>query len=404
MGIVSRTECTENDLMSRTFLRPPALRTRASEHERSASWLELFYDLVFVVAVANLGKRLLDDVDLAGTLSFVGLFIPLWWAWASFTFYVDRYDTDDLGQRVLAVFQMIAVALMAASISGDTDSTAAFAASYVLARVVLILMYVRARRHVVETRELVTGYIQGFSIGAGIWLLSVAVPGPWRFFLWAIALAVEFGTPFYFRKIQAKVPLDASHLPERFGLFTILVLGESIAAAVAGLSHKGWKLAPTVAAIVGVVIASSLWWLYFDNLDGTVVRRKPEQAKAWKPTAWIYAHLPLANSLVAAGIGVEFIIEHASDELPATDRWLVFGGTAVALMAMGLMHVATVSDNETRRDELRARIRFASAALLIIIGLVTPGASALTIAVLVMVVLIAQVALDVAVSEQARAG
>ena len=390
--------------MSRTFLRPPALRTSESEHERSASWLELFFDLVFVVAVANLGKRLLDDVDLSGTLSFIGVFIPLWWAWASFTFYVDRYDTDDLGQRVLAVFQMVAVALMAASISDKTDNTAAFAASYVLARVVLILMYVRARRHVAETRELVTGYIQGFSVGAGIWLLSVAVPGPWRFFLWAIGLAVEFGTPFYFRKIQAKVPLDASHLPERFGLFTILVLGESIAAAVVGLSHEGWKVAPTVAAIVGVVIASSLWWLYFDNLDGTVVRRRPEQAKAWKPTAWIYAHLPLAIALVAAGIGVEFIIEHATEELPTTDRWLVFGGTAVSLLAMALMHVATVSDNETRRDELRARIRVGAALLLVIIGLATPGASALTIAVIVVVVLIAQVGLDVAVSEQARDG
>lgn len=388
--------------MSRTFLRPPTLRTSESEHERSASWLELFFDLVFVVAVANLGKRLLADVDLSGTLSFIGVFIPLWWAWASFTFYVDRYDTDDLGQRVLAVFQMVAVALMAASISDKTDNTAAFAASYVLARVVLILMYVRARRHVSETRELVTGYIQGFSLGAGIWLLSVVVPGPWRFFLWAIGLAVEFGTPFYFRKIQAKVPLDASHLPERFGLFTILVLGESIAAAVVGLSHEGWKLAPTVAAIVGVVIASSLWWLYFDNLDGTVVRRKPEQAKAWKPTAWIYAHLPLATALVAAGIGVEFIIEHATEELPTTDRWLVFGGTAVSLLAMALMHIATVSDNTARRDDVRARIRVGSAALLVIIGLATPGASALTIAVLVVVVLTAQVGLDVAVSEQAR--
>ena len=388
--------------MSRTYLRPPTLRTSEAEHERTATWLELFYDLVFVVAVANLGQRLLHDLDGAGVLGFIGLFIPLWWSWASFTFYADRYDTDDLGQRVLAVFQMIAVALMAASIGAEHESTAGFAASYAAARIVLIIMYLRARRHVPETRELVTGYLRGFSIGAAIWLVSALVPAPWRYLLWVVGLAVEFGTPFYYRKIQARVPLDASHLPERFGLFTILVLGESIAAAVAGLSHEGWAAAPTAAALVGVVIASGLWWLYFDNHDGTVVRRSPEQEKAWKPTAWIYAHLPLAISLVAAGIGVEFIVAHAQESLPAVDRWLVFGGTAGALLALALMHVSTVSPNKWRRDRVRAGVRIGSAALLLLLGALLANASALAIAVVVAFVLAAQVVIDVALTERAR--
>ena len=222
--------------MRLTGLRPPRLRTAETEaEEHRVTWLELFYDLVFVVAVAQLGHRLLVDHSVQGTLGYIGLFIPLWYAWAQFTFYADRYDTNDLGQRLLAIAQMVAIALMAASISGDeADSMTAFAVAYVLARAVLLVMYVRAYRHVQPTRALVRGYLRGFSLGGLIWLISIWVPSPARFVLWGIGMVVDFATPWLVRKEQAKVPLDVDHLPERFGLFTILVLGESMAAIVAG--------------------------------------------------------------------------------------------------------------------------------------------------------------------------
>jgi len=378
------------------------LRTSETEAERSATWLELFYDLVFVVAVANLGHRLLVDTTWETVFGYVGLFIPLWWAWASYSFYADRYDTDDLGQRLLAVVQMLAIALMAVSISGDTaDSTRAFAIANVIAWIVLIAMYTRARRHVEGTRDLVTGYIKGFSLATAIWFVSIFVQPPWRYWMWAIGQFISMYTPYYFRKIQAKVPLDASHLPERFGLFTILVLGESIAATVAGLAHEGWETSPVIAAMIGVVIASSLWWLYFDNLDGRVVRRRPEQAKTWKPTVWLFSHLPLAIALVAAGVGMENLIEHTTEELPTAERWLVLGGAAAALVAMALLHLATVSDNELRRDPLRARIRIASAAVLVLIAFASSGLTSVPIALLVMLVLVGQVAADVAIQDRA---
>ena len=262
-------------------IQPPRLRTAEEGGDRSATWLELFYDLVFVVAVAVLGIRLIADTSWTGLASYLGYFVALWWLWASFTFYADRYDTDDLVYRLLAVGQIVAIALLAASISsGPAGSTTAFALAYAAARIVLILMYERVRRHVPETRVLVTGYIKGFTVGAAIWLISAFVPEPFRFFLWAIALAVELATPYIMRREQAKVPLDVSHLPERFGLFTILVLGESIAAVVAGLGGLGWELAPTLTAALGVVVATGMWWMYFDNLEGSVVRRRADQAKS----------------------------------------------------------------------------------------------------------------------------
>lgn len=353
--------------MRLTGVRPPRLRTAQTEAEhRSASWLELFYDLVFVVAVAALGHRLLVDHDWRGAWAFIGLFVPLWWSWASYTFYADRYDTDDLAQRLLAVGQMVAIALMAASISGDdADSMAAFAAAFVLARAILLAMYLRAYRHVAETQELVAGYLKGFSAGGALWLVSIWVPDPWRYALWTVGLLADFATPYLMRKAQAAVPLSVSHLPERFGLFTILVLGESIAAVVAGLSHFDWEIGATIRGVLGVIAASALWWLYFDNQQGSVVRRRKDQAKAWKPTAWIYSHLPLAIALTATGIGLEFFV---ADEA-GIGRPVVAWGMAFSFLAMASIIVATERGTDAQ-DRRQAFVRAGSAVVALLVGLV----------------------------------
>jgi low temperature requirement protein LtrA len=364
----------------RTMLRPPRLRTvETEEEERKVTWTELFYDLVFVVAVGGLGQRLLEDSTWRGTLSFIGLFVPLWWAWAGFTFYADRYDTDDLGQRLLAVAQMVAVALMAASISGArADSLIGYTLAYVAARVVLIVMYLRARRHVAATRELVSGYIAGMAVAAAIWLVSVVVPEPWRYLLWALGLLVDFATPYRLRRVQAKVPLDIAHLPERFGLFTILVLGESIAAVVEGFSHERWTSDTTLITVLAVIITTGLWWVYFDNLDGTVVRRRAEQEKAWKPTAWIYGHLPLVVALVVTSVGLEHAVTAVGHQaLTAADRWLLSGGVATVFAALALLHLASdaggTGSGRARRRKGMIRLRLAGSASVLLVGLIFGG-------------------------------
>jgi low temperature requirement protein LtrA len=356
-------------------LRVPRLRTVEAEgSERHPTWTELFYDLVFVVAVAALGRRLLEDGSWSGVLGFVGLFIPVWWAWAGFTFYADRYDTDDLGQRLLTIAQMCTIALMAASVSGtQADSSVVFALSYVGARAILNVMYLRAGHHVPETRQLVSGYIRGDSVATLVWVVSVFVPSPARFVLWGVGLAISFYTPYAVRKIQAKVPLDTSHLPERMGLFIILVFGESIAAVVAGLAEQTWAFQPTLLAVLAVLVATGLWWVYFDNLEGSVVRRLAGQKTAWKPTVWIYAHLPLAIALTATGNGLENLVAHPAHDplhaLPAPDRWLLAGGMAFTLLAMALIQIATVSTRPWRHAA-RARHRTAGAIAAIVLGAV----------------------------------
>lgn len=355
--------------MSVIRVSPPQLRTKEVEGHRTATWLELFYDLVFVVAVAIVAARLLEDVTVAGVASYFGYFALLWWLWASHTYYADRYDTDDLVYRLLAAGQMVAVVVIAAALSPDeASSTRVFAAGYAVSRILLLVMYWRAYRHVRETRKLVRGYLVGFGVAAVVWTLSALVPDPVRSIVWSFALAIDLATPWVMRKEQAKVPLDVSHLPERFGLFTILVLGESIAAVVVGLSHSEWSVLPTLTAAMGVAIATSLWWIYFDNARGAVVRRDASVKRTWRPTVWIYTHLPLAASLAASGVAMEIAVAEAGHgTMPGSDRWLLVGSVAFVLLCLAVIQSAAITDRPMQDQIVVSRL--AGIPFLLLIGL-----------------------------------
>ena len=374
-------------------LRPPRLRT-LDEEERAATWLELFYDLVFVAAVAVLGGRILNDPSWSGLLSYAAFFGMLWWLWSSHTFYADRFDTDDLAYRLLATTQIIAIVVLAAALTADSGSTLAFAIGYATARLILLALYARAYKHVEVARPLVAGYLKGQGVAAALWVLAIFVPEPGRFWVWGLALAVDVATPFVVRKEQAKVPLDVSHLPERFGLFTILVLGESIAAAILGLGHVHWDVTATITAIIGVVMATSLWWVYFDNLDGFNIRRRGTQ-KNWRPTVWIYTHLPLAAALAVAGVGVEHAIVAAvhPEEWHDSERWLLVGSISIAFLAMAVILEASMkAEGELVRGRI-VKARLVGSGVVVVLGLFTSLGPAQVVGMLTLVC-VAQVVAD----------
>jgi low temperature requirement protein LtrA len=324
-----------------------------------------------VVAVAVLGSRLLTVSDWAGIFSYLGLFFLIWWLWVSHTFYADRYDTDDLVYRLLATVQLVAVAVIAASLSaGPAMSTMAFAAGYTIARVALLVMYWRARFHVPETRDLVSGYLVGFGLGALVWTASVFAPEPARFVLWAVAIFIDLATPWVMRRHQARVPLDVSHLPERFGLFTILVLGESIAATVVGLGHVEWAVESTFTAIMALAIATAIWWLYFDNVEGQVVRRKASTRRTWRPTVWIYSHFGIAAGLGILAVGLEHAISEAGHGAFADfERWLLVGGTSFTVAFVALTHLASGSPETYKLHNAVAYSRMLAAVVVLALGL-----------------------------------
>jgi low temperature requirement protein LtrA len=316
---------------------PPRLRSADHGVHRHATWLELFFDLVFVAAVAQLARLLIEDHSPQGFVWFAGLFVPLAWAWMGYTYYANRFDTDDFPYRLTVSAAMLAVAGMAVAI-GETSTagTERFAIAYIALRTLLLVLYARARRHVPDARQAIDAYLVGFGIGLLFWIVSVFVPPPYRYALWAIGLAVEFATPLVAWKVIGGTPVDREHIEERFGLFTIIVLGEAVIAVVVGTDTKGWTTEAIVVATAGFIGAVALWWIYFDFQAGAAVR----------PGRWafipVYGHLPLWIALTAYGAGTKLAVKHA-DELAESggERLAVAGGAALALLVIAAFHVAS---------------------------------------------------------------
>ena len=176
-----------------------------------------------------------------------------------------------------------------------------------------------------------------------------------------------------------------SHLPERFGLFTILVLGESIAATVAGLSHHVWSADSTFTGVLALVVATSMWWLYFDNVEGMVVRRDPGQRRAWRPTVWIYSHLGIAAGLGVVAVGLEHaIVGSGQGSFADFDRWLLVFGASLTLVSLALIHLASGTAATNRQHNEVAVARIVGSGLIVVLGLLsfmTAGGIVLAIAV-----------------------
>src|SRR5215472_7083036 len=168
-------------------LSPPALRT-ADGHdleERRASWLELFFDLVFAGAVGQLAGALQDHPGLSTLARFVMLFTPIWWLWVQLTFYADRHESEDTAHRVafLAAI-LLCVGLAASAPRALAGSTAGFVIAFASLRLLQLLLYARARHHIVATRALYTRYLLFFGTGGALWLGSLAVAGTDRYVFW----------------------------------------------------------------------------------------------------------------------------------------------------------------------------------------------------------------------------
>jgi low temperature requirement protein LtrA len=335
------------------FLEPPRIRSLAeAEEDRRATWLELFFDLVFVVAVAQLANALSDDMTLEGFLIFGGLFVPVWWAWTGYTFYADRFDTDDVVHRVLMLCGMFAVGVLASVIPDAANgSTAAFAVAYAAVRAFVIVLNARAWLHLPAARPLLNVYIPAFTAAAALMLASAAVDAPWRYWIWVVALAIDLGTPLASRARIALIPVHASHIPERIGLFTIIVLGETVLAVVLGAESVNWGLESGVVAALGFALGASFWWLYFDYLDGGMLLGRG----IWSGQAYLYSHLPLMAGVIALGVGVKHAIDDtAAGELEDSTRWILCGGVALAFAALAAIHL--VSSRSRRDTDLWLRI------------------------------------------------
>src|ERR687884_811515 len=321
-----------------------------SYRERHVTWLENFYDLVVAIIVFQLSRDLDHDVSVYGFLSFVVLFIPVIWSWIGVTFYSTRFETDDLAHRLLMLLQIAAAAFMAVSVpDGLGKNSVWFALSYAVIRAILVIEYLRTRRHVPAARELTTRYSIGFSIAAGIWFVSAFLPPPIRFVLWMIGLVVDIGTPLLFaRQLSVQFAPHTHHLPERFGSFTIIVLGISILGVVDGIAAHNWTAYSMLSAGLGLGIAFSLWWVYFDTVDGSEIRALRENRQIGIYIIWLYIHFPLIIGFTAFGVSIEHVVlSNQALALPSSEKWLLCISTFLCLLALGIIQMTSAMTSTT---------------------------------------------------------
>ena len=372
------------------LLEPPRLRTRGRglDEMRRATWLELFFDLVFVAAVGQLANALAAEPTTERFFEFLGMFAPVWWAWMGFTFYANRFDTDDVPYRLLMLCAMFGVAVLATTIpSVFRGATEGFPLAYVAVRVVLLSLYARASRHVPEARALASSFLGAFGFAVLIWAASIAVAAPWAYVLWGIALTIELVAPIPAWRLLRDAPVDSMHLPERFGLLTLIVLGESVLAVVLGVSKVSWDAGSAAAAAAGFLVAAALWWIYFDFLDeGALTARG-----IFGGLTYTYVNYFVVVGLAALGAGVKLaILAGGGDHHYDDTSWILSAGLAMAMFGLGVIQL--VAGTVVVDTDVVLRLLTAAIAL----ALIPFSLSPLAVVSVFALVLVAQVVFELA--------
>jgi low temperature requirement protein LtrA len=370
---------------------PLRLRSLASDSGRKVTWLELFFDLIFVAAVSQVAEPLREHYSVVELLRFAPLFVLIWWAWTGHTVFSTRFDTDDVIHRGLTFVQMFAVAVMAANAKDalDSRSSAGFAAAYAAVRFVLVAQYFRAR-HVTEARPLTRRYLVGHGTAAILWLASAIIPVPQRFWLWGIAFAIDLGTPWLAVPHSVRVPPDAAHLPERFGLFTLILLGESVVAVMQGMeSQEDWSPAAAASAFLGMGILFLIWWWYFDGVSGASEQPVRTNREAIRFHIWSYAHFPLYLGVVIAGVGVQRIVTAASRATLTTAESSILVGAITAVM-LAMTTIGATSAGRRRPTSFGVMQSVGLAAATLAIGIVGRFESPLVLILLIVTLCLAQ--------------
>jgi low temperature requirement protein LtrA len=291
--------------------------TGRSPHEphRAATPLELFFDLVFVVALARAAAALHHTVaenHLAdGLILFAMAFFGIWWAWMNFTWFASAYDTDDVPYRLLAFVQLVGALTFAAAV-GERFAGAAYPVGvlgYVIMRVALVCQWLRAARQDPEHRVTALRYAVGIAVMQMLWVGTIWMPESSRVGLFFTLVLGELAVPVIAERARG-TPWHAEHIVERYGLFIIIVLGESILAASLAIeaitSTAGFDLALLPVVTGGLLMLFSMWWIYF---DGAPVQLLERPRGAWW---WGYGHLFVLAGGAAVGAGIAIAADYAT--------------------------------------------------------------------------------------------
>jgi low temperature requirement protein LtrA len=326
-----------------------------AEAHRAATPLELFYDLVFVVAIAQASSGLHHAIAAAhvadAILSYAMVFFAIWWAWMNFTWFASAYDNDDVAYRLVVFVQLAGALVLAAGVPR------AFAArdftvttiGYAVMRAGLILQWLRAARSDVAHRRCALRYAEGVSVLQLAWIALLFVPSAWRLAGFGALVLAELAVPIWAERV-AHTTWHPGHIAERYGLFTIIVLGEAVLATSTAIQtatdNGGLTLDLTILFAGGATIVFALWWFYF---DWPMEDRLTSLRTAF---IWGYGHYAVFAAAAAVGAGLGVAVEHATHHATIGR----FGaGAAVAvpvaiyLLILWLLHVRPHADDMAQK-------------------------------------------------------
>lgn len=322
----------------------PMLARRPGEEQRTPTALELFFDLCFVVAVAQAASSFEHEVAegrlIHGLLGYAFVFFAIWWAWMNFTWFASAYDTDDVPFRLLTLIQIAGALTMAAGIAKalEYQDFTVVTWGYVVMRLAMVTQWLRAAHTDVERRRSSLRYALGILILQVGWLARLTLPDDGGIASFAVLALCELAVPMWAER-AASTTWHPHHIAERYGLFTLIVLGESITAATVAVRtalDAGTEVSTVLTlASGGVLTVFALWWIYFAQ---DAPRRLATMNTAM---LWGYGHYAVFAAAAAVGAGLALNVAHATGHGALTGHQVAATYTvpvAVFITCVWLLH------------------------------------------------------------------
>jgi low temperature requirement protein LtrA len=316
------------------------VRRSPDEEGRSSTPLELFFDLVFVVAIAQVASGLhhaiVDGHAAQGILNYCMVFIAIWWAWINFTWFATTYDTDDVLHRLVVIVQLAGALILAAGVPSAfaTLDYTILTIGYAIMRLAIVSEWLRAARNDPEHAQRGRKMAFGIAVLQLFWIGRLFLPEQWAFIGFFVLIGLELAVPAW-ASSKTELVYHAEHIAERYGLLTIIVLGESILAASLAIQtflEAGGTTVDAVPTLLGgFLIVVSLFWLYFDTNAAEVL------TSVKRAFIWGYGHyfIYAAGAAVGAGIAVEMDFVSGAHPLHSVPTGLsVAIPTAIFLFSM----------------------------------------------------------------------
>jgi low temperature requirement protein LtrA len=332
--------------------RSPRISAVLRGDEERVTPLELFFDLVFVLALTQCTALMADTPTWEGVGQGLLVLGVLWWSWVGYAWLTSVVDPEEGAVRLVMFLAMAAFLICSLCVPQAFGSEALlFALAYGVVRVAHILLFVLASRDDPGLRRATLGLAISTAIGVGILLAAAAADGALQGALWALALTLDMGGPLLIDPSGWR--LVPGHFAERHGLIVIIALGESIVAIGAGAGTH-IDAGVVAAAVLGIVVAAALWWLYFDVVAPVSTRRLVAAAEGAERNrmardSFSFLHLPMVAGIVLVALGMKKALGHVEDPLKLVPTFALLGGTALYLLAHVAFRLRNVRTLNRRR-------------------------------------------------------